>query len=172
MDGFNLHANFPVKDAGSVQLLDAIGSDHGDIKELLVRFRIKMPLCLMKEWVKLGPGLHRTEMDLPEPLDVWIPGNIRSARTHVYTRELYKWGTASGLYSYNMLICAGVDKSTAMSVLPQNILVEFIEYGTLISYDFLNRIMADGGARKEMFDFAQLISDLIRAQFPNSWNMV
>jgi thymidylate synthase (FAD) len=46
---------------------------------------------------------------------------------------------------------------------------EFVETGSLAAYARLCGLRLDPHAQKEIRDFAQAVSDLLKSKFPNSW---
>ena len=182
---FNKESNeFTTKDAGLVKYL----AKHDHISPFFhpqIRFRIKMPIFVAREWFRHTIGFARNEVSRryvdSEP-EVWIPTEFRERDTNLKQGsktepianneiivEVYEKAMKSALYVYNTLLEAKVAPELARAVLPQSMYTEFIETGSLAAYARLCGLRLDPHAQKEIRDFAQAVSDLLKSKFPNSW---
>jgi thymidylate synthase (FAD) len=182
---FNKESNeFTTKDAGLVKYL----AKHDHISPFFhpqIRFRIKMPIFVAREWFRHTIGFARNEVSRryvdSEP-EVWIPTEFRERDANLKQGskmeaianneiivEVYEKAVQSALYVYNTLLEAKVAPELARAVLPQSMYTEFVETGSLAAYARLCGLRLDPHAQKEIRDFAQAVSDLLKPKFPNSW---
>lgn len=152
-----------------------------------LRFRIKMPIFVAREWFRHQIGFARNEVsrryvsDTPE---CWIPSldDLRekdpklkqgSKDTAVENAEqLHKvisTHTEGCVSLYEHLLSQNVAPEVARCVLPQSMYTEFIETGSLAAYARLYQLRTDPTAQKEIRQYASLIGDLIEPHFPVSW---
>ena len=101
-----------------------------------------------------------------------------SSDTPVIMDELYSWGdiiTPAGLYKdaqtlYRRMLAIGVCPEQARMVLPQNMMTEFIETGSLAAYARLCNLRMGPDAQKEIQEVASQISAQLKSAFPHSWS--
>jgi thymidylate synthase (FAD) len=175
---------FTPKDAGLVKYL-AKHNHNSPFFHPQIRFRIKMPIFVAREWFRHTIGFARNEVSRryvdSEP-ELWIPTEFRerdqnlkqgSKAEAIANNELvvdvYEKAMKSALYVYNTLLEAKVAPELARAVLPQSMYTEFVETGSLAAYARLRGLRLDPHAQKEIRDFAQAVSDLLKPKFPNSW---
>jgi len=153
-----------------------------------LRFRIKMPIFVAREWFRHQIGLARNEVsrryvsDTPE---CWVPSvdDLRekdpklkqgSKETPVedadtlHTRVSQFMENAVAFYEY--LLSKKVAPEVARCVLPQSMYTEFIETGSLYGYARLCGLRDSPDAQKEIRDYAQQVSALLEKKFPVSWS--
>ena len=70
---------------------------------------------------------------------------------------------------YNDLLKQGVCPEQARAVLPQSMLTEFIETGSLAAYARLWKLRTDPTAQREIQDLATQVGELLSKRFPVSW---
>ena len=152
-----------------------------------IRFRLKMPIFVAREWFRHTIGFSRNEVsrryvdDAPE---LWQP-----AAHHIRARDpRAKQGSkdcavddastahrimcdaqAAALKGYNDLLAAGVAPEIARAVLPQSMMTEFIETASLAAYARLCKLRLDPHAQKEIRDYAAAIERALHSHFPVSW---
>lgn len=71
--------------------------------------------------------------------------------------------------SYDALLDANVAPEVARMVLPQSMYTEFIETGSLAAYARLCALRLDPSAQKEIREYADAVSELLKDKFPVSW---
>jgi thymidylate synthase (FAD) len=71
-----------------------------------------------------------------------------------------------------MLLECNVAPEIARMVLPQSMMTEFIETGSLAAYARLCHLRLGSDAQKEIRDVARLVSDALAAAFPSSWKVL
>jgi thymidylate synthase (FAD) len=70
---------------------------------------------------------------------------------------------------YQYLLEQKVAPEIARCVLPQSMITEFIETGSLAAYSRLYKLRNDPHAQKEIRDIATKVGELMEAHFPISW---
>lgn len=150
-----------------------------------LRFRLKMPIFIAREWYRHQIGFARNEVSrryvdtLPE---IWEPSMLRerdtnkkqgSKDTAIEQNEecmnMIKSHSDSTLELYNALLSKGVCPEQARIVLPQSMLTEFIETGSLAGYARLYKLRSDPTAQREIQELAERVGRLIEQKFPVSW---
>jgi thymidylate synthase (FAD) len=152
-----------------------------------IRFRIKMPIFVAREWYRHTIGLARNEVSrryVDTPPECWIPfpNEIRerdprlkqgSKSTPVDDSErihsILSNQTNAALKTYHDLLENHVAPELARTILPQSMYTEFIETGSLAAYARLCRLRLNPAAQKEIRDYAEAISVCLAAKFPVSW---
>lgn len=152
-----------------------------------IRFRIKMPIFVAREWYRHQIGFARNEVSrryVDTPPETWCPAleDLRerdaklkqgSKDTPVQEAEYLEtiirnhMEGCSSLYKH--LIEQKVAPEIARCVLPQSMYTEFIETGSLAAYARLYSLRNDPHAQKEIRTYAQKVGDLLREKFPVSW---
>jgi len=152
-----------------------------------IRFRLKMPIFVAREWFRHAVGFSRNEVSrryvdtVPE---CYIPDteSIRerdsnkkqgSKSTAVdnadYARGCIVDLTQSAIQTYNALLDAKVAPEVARIVLPQSMYTEFIETASLFAYARLCKLRLSPDAQYEIRLYAQVVSSLLEKAFPISW---
>ena len=151
------------------------------------RFRIKMPIFVAREWYRHQIGFARNEVSrryvdtVPE---CWLPAveslRARDPRAKQGSRpdpvaEAAWWQARirqdceKTIGLYNEMIAGGVAPEVARTVLPQGMYTEFIETGSLAAYARLCGLRLGPDAQQEIRTYATAVSDLMKSQFPVSW---
>ena len=150
-----------------------------------LRFRIRMPIFVAREWFRHTVGFSRNEISRryvdSEP-SMWIPEELRECdanlkqgskntviENHDIILDAYKASIRVSLDTYNVLLAANVAPEIACGVLPQSMYTEFIETGSLAAYAHL---CMDSHAQKEIQDFANAVYELVVPSFPHSWEAI
>jgi thymidylate synthase (FAD) len=76
------------------------------------------------------------------------------------------------LTTYTLLIGQGVCPEQARMVLPQSMMTEFIETGSLAAYARLVKLRTSPDAQKEIRDVAEMVSKAMSEAFPVSWKVL
>lgn len=152
-----------------------------------IRFRIKMPIFVAREWFRHQIGFARNEVsrryvDAPPECYIPEPEAIRARdpklkqgsksepveqRDAAY--EMLSNATMMAMSEYKSLLEIGVAPEVARMVLPQSMYTEFIETGSLAAYARLCALRLDPTAQKEIRDYATAVDKLLRDAFPVSW---
>jgi thymidylate synthase (FAD) len=150
-----------------------------------VRFRLKMPIFVAREWFRHQIGFARNEVSrryVDSDPEFWIPTELRERDADK------KQGSKDSKIQYNghciakirnhndgsitlykELLSHGVCPEQARTVLPQSMMTEFIETGSLAAYARLYSLRNDPHAQKEIREYAKKIGDLLSDKFPVSW---
>jgi len=149
-----------------------------------LRFRIKMPIFVAREWFRHTIGFARNEVSrryVDTPPELWFPTEFRerdpnlkqgSKETSVENpevKEVYDQAMRDALKAYDTLLAQNVAPEIARAVLPLSLYTEFIETGSLAAYARLCKLRLDPHAQKEIQEYAQQISELIEKAFPIAW---
>lgn len=152
-----------------------------------IRFRIKLPIFVAREWYRHTIGFARNEVSrryVDTPPECWVPfpNEIRerdprlkqgSKSTPVDDSErihsILSNQTNAALKTYHELLDNHVAPELARAILPQSMYTEFIETGSLAAYARLCRLRLNPSAQKEIRDYAEAISVCLAAKFPVSW---
>ncbi len=150
-----------------------------------VRFRIKMPIFVAREWYRHQIGFARNEVSrryvFTEP-EFFLPDVCRQSDPNLKQgskeesvkdnniclngmKEVY----ACASLIYKGLIEQGVCPEQARMVLPQSMYTEFIETGSLSAYARLCGLRLDPHAQKEIQEYAEAVSKIMAEKFPASW---
>ena len=152
-----------------------------------VRFRLKMPIFVLREFFRHQIGLSRNEVSrryvdtVPE---CWVPqpDEIRerdpklkqgSKSTAVQESDevwnLMNDQVQSSLRTYDELLKKGVAPEIARAILPQSMYSLVYETGSLAAYARICNLRLDPTAQKEIRNYATIIDTLMRQAFPVSW---
>jgi thymidylate synthase (FAD) len=152
-----------------------------------LRFRFKMPIFVAREWYRHQIGFARNEVSrryVDTTPECWVPSpdQIRerdpklkqgSKETQVDNadeiHQLIKTHTEVNVMVYDDLLSKGVAPEIARCILPQSMMTEFIETGSLAAYARLYKLRTDPTAQREIRRYAEMIGELIEPLFPISW---
>lgn len=150
-----------------------------------IRFRLKMPIYVAREWFRHTVGFSRNEVsrryvdDTPE---CFLPSMLRERDTkkkqgskstpiddEAVTLKHMETFQNKAVEFYQSLLAKGVAPEIARGVLPQSMYTEFIETGSLAAYARLCGLRLNPHAQFEIQVYAQAVSDLLAEKFPVSW---
>ena len=152
-----------------------------------LRFRFKMPIFVAREWYRHQIGFARNEVSrryVDSKPECWIPTPMQirerdpklkqgSKLTEVddsdTVYQLIKTHTEVNVMLYEDLLSRGVAPEIARCILPQSMMTEFIETGSLAAYARLYNLRTDPTAQREIRDYAEMIGKIIEPLFPISW---
>ncbi|MFH0898576.1 MAG: FAD-dependent thymidylate synthase [bacterium] len=152
----------------------------------IIRFRIKMPIFVTREWYRHTIGFARNEVsrryvsDLPE---MFIPKELRMKDQNVkqgsrkeailenenFVQQMHDYCKKAQEY-YNYLLDNQVCPEQARMILPQSMYTEFIETASLAGYARLIKLRIDAAAQREIQVYANFVKELLEPKFPVSWN--
>jgi len=178
---------FTDKDARLIKYL----ADHNHVSPFFhpqARFRLKMPIWMAREWYRHTIGFARNEVSrryVDSPPTFFLPGAIRTRapnkkqgsndEVHPYSDELLDVVRASceeSVATYSKLLQEGVPPEQARMILPQNMMTEFIETGSLAAYARLVNLRKTEDAQHEIREVAHEVSTLLHSAFPHSWGVL
>ena len=151
-----------------------------------VRFRMKMPIFVAREWYRHTIGFARNEVSrryVDSAPQCWVPdaSDVRerdpkakqgSKSTPVEDEDAWKLmdeQVKSSLRTYDELLKKGVAPEVARAILPQSMYTEFIETGSLSAYARLCSLRTADGAQKEIQMYAEAVGVILSEKFPVSW---
>lgn len=152
----------------------------------MIRFRIKMPIFVAREWYRHTVGFARNEISrryVTGPVECVVPSTIRerhpnkkqgSKDTPVENNdecvEMMRKSMEESMKVYRKLLENNVAPEIARSVLPQSMMTEFIETASISAYARLYKLRYDENAQYEIRTYAEAVGKLIEERFPISWN--
>jgi thymidylate synthase (FAD) len=149
------------------------------------RFRLKMPIFIAREWFRHQIGFARNEVSRryvdTEP-EFWMPEILRKRdlnkkqgskdeqiQYNGHCLAHIKSNNDKALETYKYLLGHDVCPEQARAVLPQSMMTEFIETGSLAAYARLYNLRTDPHAQREIQELAEQIGFLLAEKFPISW---
>ena len=175
---------FTEKDAKLIKYL----ADHEHTSPFFhpqIRFRLKMPIWMAREWFRHTIGFSRNEVSrryVDTPPTFFVPEELRTraaskkqgSNDDVHPnnddlRSLMRGMMASSVDIYDALLAKGVCPEQARMVLPQSMMTEFIETGSLAAYARLCHLRTGPDAQEEIREVAFRVSHLLAGAFPASW---
>jgi thymidylate synthase (FAD) len=165
-------------------------ADHEHITPFFhpqLRFRLKMPIYVAREWFRHTIGFARNEVSrryVDDKAECYLPPpeSLRERDTNkkqgskstpiesapeVHEKIKAFQGQAVGFYE--SLLELKVAPEVARGVLPQSMYTEFIETGSLSAYARLCALRLNPHAQAEIQAYATALSSLIETRFPVSW---
>jgi thymidylate synthase (FAD) len=174
--------------SGDVKLVKYL-ADHNHVTPFFhpqARFRLKMPIFVAREWFRHQIGFARNEVSrryVDNDPEFWMPTVLRERDTNkkqgskdtevqynghcLAKMELHN---DASLALYKDLMKHGVCPEQARAVLPQSMMTEFIETGSLAAYARLYKLRTDPTAQREIQELAGQVGELLAKRFPVSWN--
>jgi len=154
-----------------------------------IQIRVKAPIFVARQLVKHQVGLCWNEVSRryvdSEP-EFYYPDTWRGRPTDKKqgsSDEVIVWvdreeraGTAlrrvcrDAVQSYNKMIEAGVTPEQARMILPQNTYTEWVWTGSVLAFARICNLRCKADAQKETQEVAWQIDEIVRENFPVSWN--
>ena len=152
-----------------------------------LRFRLKMPIFVAREWFRHTVGFSRNEVSrryIDTTPECYIPAAVElrerdenkkqgSKLAPIVGAETLqvelKHATQAAMRSYQVLLDHNVAPEVARMILPQSMYTEFIETASLYAYARLCKLRMDPQAQREIQLYANAVCSLIEAKFPVSW---
>jgi len=150
------------------------------------QFRMRMPIWMAREWFRHTIGFARNEVSrryvddpptffLPEFIRTRAPNKKQGSNDDVHPKsddclQLMTQSCEEALQTYTVLLEEGVPPEQARMVLPQCMMTEFIETGSIAAYARLCHLRTGPDAQKEICGVAMRVSDALKTAFPASWN--
>ncbi len=152
-----------------------------------VRFRLKMPIFVAREWFRHTIGFARNEVSrryVDSPPECWVPAaeEIRERDPKVKqgskatpveeadeVHQLFVAQTEAAMKTYQDLLSKGVAPEVARSVLPQSMYTLFVETASLAAVARLCHLRLGADAQKEIRLYAGVVNQLLEEAFPVSW---
>ena len=152
-----------------------------------IRFRIKLPIFVAREWFRHTIGFARNEVSrryVDSTPECWCPEAEEVRERDPKLKQGSKDGAVpeadeahsvmeaaieGAMDTYKKLLDMKVAPEVARAVLPQSMYTELIETGSLYAYARLCSLRLDPSAQAEIRMYAGMISDLLRPAFPVCW---
>jgi thymidylate synthase (FAD) len=150
-----------------------------------LRFRIKMPIFVVREWYRHTIGFARNEVSRRYVTDApqcFVPGVVRQRDKNIKQGSKdaavdnnesvvmqMRAAVEQSCTLYNQLLEQGVCPEQARMILPQSMYTEFIETASLAGYARLAILRLDGSAQREIRTYAGFIASCTEQIFPVSW---
>lgn len=150
-----------------------------------VRFRIKMPIFVAREWFRHTIGFARNEVSrryVDFKAETYNPEHLRArdpklkqgsksedCEENELAAGIMERSNDMAINAYERLLQINVAPEVARMALPQSMYTEFIETGSLYAYARLCRLRLDPSAQKEIQLYANSIHSFLRHCFPVSW---
>lgn len=151
----------------------------------MIRFRITMPIFIAREWYRHTVGFARNEVSrryVDIPVICFLPEGARERHPSkkqgskdVFVRAnerclgLLKESMENSIKSYRSLLNMGVAPEVARTVLPQSMMTQFIETGSLAAYARLYNLRHSEDAQYEIQRYAEEVGKVLEQRFPVSW---
>ena len=174
---------FTDKDAKLIKYL----ADHEHTSPFFhpqLRFRLRMPIWMAREWFRHTVGFSRNEVSrryVDDPptfhiphLRTRAPGKKQGSNDDVHPEDerfmqYMKMHCCHSMDEYKYLLANNIPPEQARMVLPQNMMTEFIETGSLAAYARLCHLRMGPDAQAEIRVVAGQVSELVKTAFPVSW---
>jgi thymidylate synthase (FAD) len=175
---------FTEKDAKLIKYL----SDHDHVSPFFhpqARFRLKMPIWMAREWFRHTVGFARNEVSrryvddlptffIPDELRSRAPNKKQGSKDDVHEqndlfRKFMMEECTGAVSTYTLMLGQGLCPEQARMILPQSMMTEFIETGSLAAYARLVKLRTSPDAQKEIRDVAESIGKVLGEVFPVSW---
>ena len=150
-----------------------------------IRFRIKMPIFVAREWYRHQIGFARNEVSrryVDSVPECWVPLQMRARDTNLkqgskdeevpnseYLHKIVGNHMEGCVSLYQHLLESNVAPEIARCVLPQSMFTEFIETGSLSAYARLYKLRTDPTAQREIQEYASEVGSMIEKFFPVCW---
>lgn len=152
------------------------------------QLRIKMPICIARQWFKSQIGLTRNEVSrryVKSDPEFFIPKEWRLSAKNVKQGSSNELSKNKALFYkvkshckdssdlYNILLKSdGICGEQARMVLPQNMYTTFIETGSLVSYARIYGLRSDLHAQYEIQQYAKAVDKIMKKIYPVSWKFL
>jgi thymidylate synthase (FAD) len=173
------------RDGGLIRYL----ANHDHISPFFhpqVRFRLRMPIFVAREWYRHTIGFARNEVSrryVDDRPSCWSPvTGVRARNVNLKQGSadysvanendvLSRWNNMQKnvVDFYEQMLSEGVAPEVARGILPQSMYTEFIETGSLYAYARLCQLRLHPQAQAEIRRYAAKIDACLESQFPVSW---
>lgn len=153
--------------------------------QVTLKFRIQAPIFVARQWFKHQVGITRNEVSrryVDSAPEFFVPDEWRkrpegglkqgSGGKHPLSDQLtnvYLSYVEHCAAYYRSLISHGVAPEQARAVLPQSMITEWIETGSLAAYARVFGLRRDSHAQAEIREYAKAIGELIPETMKTSW---
>ena len=153
-----------------------------------IKFRIRMPIFIARQWFRSNMGLTRNEVSrryvdndpgfyIPEIWRLRPEGSIKQGSGNELDslqqkrmEHMYKAYLQDSIRVYEIMLATDVAPEQARMVLPQSMYTEFIETGSLAAYARVFKLRNEQHAQKEIQEYALEIDKILCKLYPVSWH--
>jgi len=173
---------------GDRKLLHYLAKHHHwtPFSQVMVQIRYKIPIFVARQWFKHQIGFTRNETSrryVDTPPEFWRPvqwrsraasvkqgsgGPLEGPRLHEI-ESYYAKALSTAAEMYEALLNCGVAPEQARAVLPQAMMTEFVETGSLAGYARLYGLRTDEHAQSEVRVYAREVGEIMKQIAPVSW---
>lgn len=166
-------------------------ADHDHVSPFFhpqARFRLRMPIWMAREWFRHTVGFARNEVSrryvddlptfhLPNAIRSRAPNKKQGSQDDVHEANeevlaMMRDDCTRAVSTYTMLLGYGVCPEQARMVLPQSMMTEFVETGSLAAYARLVGLRTSPDAQAEIREVAEAVSRALTRAFPESWRVL
>ena len=153
--------------------------------QVTFKFRFKMPIFVVRQWYKHKVGLIENEVSrryVSDEPEFFMPEYFRPAAENVkqgsddvkhenseFWKKRFDFYYVGCKQMYLDAIADGVCPEQARMILPQAMMTEFIQTGSLAAYARICKLRQDNHAQKEIQWYANEVSEAIEMRCPVSW---
>lgn len=172
---------------GDEKLIEYLAS-HGHDSPFfhpMVHLRIRMPICVAREWFRHTIGFARNEVSrryVVKGVECYVPNMIREkhpekkqgskdvpiANNEACLEKMVE-SMKQSILAYRDLLKEGAAPEIARMLLPQTMMTEFVETASLAAYARLYGLRNSPDAQHEIKQYAIKIGEIMTIQFPISW---
>lgn len=151
-----------------------------------IQFRFKMPIFVANQWKRHQVGLAINEVSRryvdfepeffePEAFRSRVEkvkqgsGDAVGERTNLEALDRLGYIHYLAAQQYQELLSLNVCPEQARIVLPQSMMTEFVQTGSLYAFARICKQRLDAHAQYEIRQYAQVVADIIQPLFPVSW---
>lgn len=185
VDGAVQGQQLSVRDQKLIQFL-AEHNHNSPFFHPMLRFRIKMPIFVAREWWRSTIGFARNEVSRRyvtfEP-ECFMPDYFRKRdknikqgskdeavpRNEAVVQKIAEYYEQSIAFYTELMELEEVCPEQARMILPQGMYTEFIETASLAGYARLVHLRTNPDAQREIQQYARLVGALVEQAFPVSW---
>ncbi|MCH9716165.1 MAG: FAD-dependent thymidylate synthase [Gammaproteobacteria bacterium] len=151
----------------------------------MIHLRLKMPIFVAREWFRHQIGFARNEISrryVVQPVDCFVPQQLRKKDDNVKqgssdesvdaeqdVMDFMENSMARSISDYRSLLTLGVCPEQARMVLPQSMMTEFVETGSLTAYARLYKLRIAADAQVEIRAYAEAIGHVLCGLYPIAW---
>ena len=118
------------------------------------------------KWRKAADNVKQGSSDEPHDMVILYGTGGKNGLTHL--EDCGKEIVEEVLSLYNTLIKEGVAPEQARMILPQNVMINWVWTGTLLSWIHLIKERTSPTAQRETKEFAQMVEKIVREHYPIS----
>jgi thymidylate synthase (FAD) len=174
-------------ETGDIRLITFL-ADHDHVSPFFhptICLRIRMPIFIAREWFRHTIGFARNEVSrryVTKGVECFLPEMVRekhpskkqgSKDTPIVENDaalvFMKESMERSISDYRKLLALGAAPEQARLVLPQSMMTEFIETGSLAAYARLYGLRNHPDAQYEIRQYAICIGKILVRFFPVAW---